>query len=155
MLAELSRREKTANIMPDPDIDIFMKVRKKLLPVTYSLLQQMIDSHLFWSRDLAFMVIDNFMWFYYCFFYFKGALTKGQEASIMTDYLLKVTLAWSVEVAQQLFTMDHLFQSTSLQVLGLELCADSMVGDQMLRVISRGQRKCVTTGKLNYKHQIT
>lgn len=26
MLAELSRREKEANIKPDPDIDIFMKV---------------------------------------------------------------------------------------------------------------------------------
>ena len=28
MLAELSRREKEANIKPDPDIDILMKVRK-------------------------------------------------------------------------------------------------------------------------------
>lgn len=27
MLAELSRREKEANIKPDPDVDIFMKVR--------------------------------------------------------------------------------------------------------------------------------
>lgn len=27
MLAELSRREKEAKIKPDPDIDIFMKVR--------------------------------------------------------------------------------------------------------------------------------
>ena len=31
MQAELSRREKAANIMPYLDIDIFMKVRKKLL----------------------------------------------------------------------------------------------------------------------------
>ena len=28
MLAELSRREKEANIKPDSDIDIFLKVRK-------------------------------------------------------------------------------------------------------------------------------
>ena len=27
MLAELSRREKEANIMPDPDLDVYMKVR--------------------------------------------------------------------------------------------------------------------------------
>ena len=29
MLAELSRREKEANIKPDPDIDIYMKVRQR------------------------------------------------------------------------------------------------------------------------------
>lgn len=29
MLAELSRREKAANIKPDPDLDIYMKVRHK------------------------------------------------------------------------------------------------------------------------------
>ena len=28
MLAELSRREKAANIMPDPDLDIYMKVNE-------------------------------------------------------------------------------------------------------------------------------
>jgi hypothetical protein len=30
MLAELSRREKEANIKPDPDIDVYMKVRQKI-----------------------------------------------------------------------------------------------------------------------------
>lgn len=30
MLVELSRREKTANIMPDPDLDVYMKVLEKL-----------------------------------------------------------------------------------------------------------------------------
>ena len=44
MLAELSRREKDANIKPDPDIDIFM----------------------------------------------KAAASAGQEASVVTDYTLKV-----------------------------------------------------------------
>ena len=33
MLSELSRRERAANIKPDPDVDIFMKVRKKLLHI--------------------------------------------------------------------------------------------------------------------------
>jgi len=28
-LAELSRREKEANIKPDPDVDVFMKVRRR------------------------------------------------------------------------------------------------------------------------------
>ncbi|KAI6694833.1 hypothetical protein NL676_022543 [Syzygium grande] len=76
MLAELSRREKAANIKPDPDIDIFM----------------------------------------------KAAATEGQEANVVTDYIL--------------------------EILGLEVCADTMVGDEMLRGISGGQRKRVTTGEM-------
>ncbi|KAF5453196.1 hypothetical protein F2P56_028115, partial [Juglans regia] len=76
MLAELSRREKEANIKPDQDVDIYM----------------------------------------------KAATTEGQEADVVTDYILKV--------------------------LGLEVCADTMVGDEMLRGISGGQRKRVTTGEM-------
>ncbi|XAR50472.1 hypothetical protein NMG60_11004809 [Bertholletia excelsa] len=76
MLAELSRREKEANIKPDPDIDIFM----------------------------------------------KAAATEGQDASLVTDYILKV--------------------------LDLEGCADTMVGDEMTRGISGGQRKRVTTAEM-------
>ncbi|KAK1576082.1 hypothetical protein Q3G72_010784 [Acer saccharum] len=76
MLAELSRREKAANIKPDLDIDVFM----------------------------------------------KAAATEGQEANVVTDYILKI--------------------------LGLEVCADTMVGDEMLRGISGGQRKRVTTGEM-------
>ncbi|KAK4428051.1 Pleiotropic drug resistance protein 1 [Sesamum alatum] len=76
MLAELSRREKEANIKPDPDLDSYM----------------------------------------------KAAATEGQETSIVTDYIMKI--------------------------LGLETCADTMVGNQMIRGISGGQRKRVTTGEM-------
>ncbi|CDO98092.1 unnamed protein product [Coffea canephora] len=76
MLAELSRREKAANIKPDPDIDIYM----------------------------------------------KSAATEGQEATVVTDYVLRI--------------------------LGLEICADTLVGDEMLRGISGGQKKRVTTGEM-------
>ncbi|KAI5600727.1 hypothetical protein BDE02_01G044500 [Populus trichocarpa] len=76
MLAELSRREKEANIMPDPDVDVFM----------------------------------------------KAAATQAEEANVSTDYVLKI--------------------------LGLEVCADTMVGDGMIRGISGGQRKRVTTGEM-------
>ncbi|GLT97658.1 hypothetical protein SLE2022_152130 [Rubroshorea leprosula] len=76
MLAELSRREKAANIKPDPDIDVYM----------------------------------------------KAASLAGQEASIVTDYVLKI--------------------------LGLEVCADALVGDEMIRGISGGQKKRVTTGEM-------
>ncbi|XP_077211741.1 pleiotropic drug resistance protein 1-like [Tasmannia lanceolata] len=76
MLLELSRREKAANIKPDPDIDVFM----------------------------------------------KAATLRGQESSVVTDYILKI--------------------------LGLEICADIFVGDEMLRGISGGQKKRVTTGEM-------
>ncbi|GAB4850133.1 transcription factor [Ancistrocladus abbreviatus] len=76
MLAELSRREKEANIKPDPDIDLFM----------------------------------------------KAAAAEGQKENVVTDYILKV--------------------------LGLDICADTMVGDEMVRGISGGQRKRVTTGEM-------
>ncbi|PWZ33465.1 ABC transporter G family member 36 [Zea mays] len=46
----------------------------------------------------------------------------GQDANVVTDYILKI--------------------------LGLEICADTMVGDEMLRGISGGQRKRVTTGEM-------
>ncbi|KAG6706402.1 hypothetical protein I3842_07G220900 [Carya illinoinensis] len=75
-LAELLRREKAANIKPDPDLDIYM----------------------------------------------KAAALEGLETSIVTDYVLKI--------------------------LGLEVCADIIVGDEMLRGISGGQKKRVTTGEM-------
>ncbi|PON71212.1 ABC type transporter protein [Trema orientale] len=76
LLAELSRREKEANIKPDPDIDVFM----------------------------------------------KAAATEGQETSVVTDYVLKI--------------------------LGLEVCANTIIGDEITRGISGGQRKRVTTGEM-------
>ncbi|KAL7122203.1 hypothetical protein ACP275_01G030300 [Erythranthe tilingii] len=76
MLTELSRREKEANIKPEPDLDIYM----------------------------------------------KASSIGGQEASVVTDYIIKI--------------------------LGLEVCADTLVGDEMFRGISGGQRKRLTTGEM-------
>ncbi|XP_027349849.1 pleiotropic drug resistance protein 1-like isoform X2 [Abrus precatorius] len=76
LLAEVSRREKEANITPDPDIDVYM----------------------------------------------KAVATEGQKANLITDYILRI--------------------------LGLEVCADTIVGNAMLRGVSGGQRKRVTTGEM-------
>ncbi|KAJ7962916.1 Pleiotropic drug resistance ABC transporter [Quillaja saponaria] len=54
--------------------------------------------------------------------YMKAAASEGQESSVMTDYIIKI--------------------------LGLEVCADTLVGDEMVRGISGGQRKRVTTGEM-------
>ncbi|KAL1822524.1 hypothetical protein ACET3Z_009302 [Daucus carota] len=76
LLSELSRREKQANIKPEPEIDTFM----------------------------------------------KATAVAGQKTSLVTDYVLKI--------------------------LGLDICADIMVGDDMRRGISGGQKKRATTGEM-------
>ncbi|KAL8125646.1 hypothetical protein AgCh_013056 [Apium graveolens] len=76
LLSELSRREKQANIKPDPEIDAYM----------------------------------------------KATAVAGQNTSFVTDYVLKI--------------------------LGLDICADIMVGDDMRRGISGGQKKRATAGEM-------
>ncbi|KAJ4755462.1 Drug resistance transporter-like ABC domain protein [Rhynchospora pubera] len=52
----------------------------------------------------------------------KAAVIGGHKADVVTDYVLKI--------------------------LGLENCADTIVGNQMLRGISGGEKKRVTTGEM-------
>ncbi|OAY38969.1 hypothetical protein MANES_10G057300v8 [Manihot esculenta] len=54
--------------------------------------------------------------------FMKATAITGQEGSLVTDYILKI--------------------------LGLDICADIMVGDGMRRGISGGQKKRVTTGEM-------
>ncbi|KAL0454588.1 UNVERIFIED_CONTAM: Pleiotropic drug resistance protein 3 [Sesamum latifolium] len=76
ILMELIRREKEAKIVPNPDIDAYM----------------------------------------------KAIALEGQETTLQTDYILKI--------------------------LGLDICADTLVGDVMRRGISGGQKKRLTTGEM-------
>ncbi|KAM6592902.1 hypothetical protein CsatA_000605 [Cannabis sativa] len=54
--------------------------------------------------------------------FMKATAISGQKTSLVTDYVLKI--------------------------LGLDICADIMVGDDMRRGISGGQKKRVTTGEM-------
>ncbi|KAI9109270.1 hypothetical protein K1719_019893 [Acacia pycnantha] len=76
ILAEITTREKDEGIIPDPDIDAYM----------------------------------------------KAISVEGQEKNLQTDYVLKI--------------------------LGLDICADTMVGDALDRGISGGQKKRLTTGEM-------
>ncbi|KAF4389693.1 hypothetical protein F8388_009826 [Cannabis sativa] len=76
IMKEVSRREKEAGIVPDTDIDTFM----------------------------------------------KGISVKGLKRTLLTDYILKI--------------------------LGLDICADTWIGDAMRRGISGGQKKRLTTGEM-------
>ncbi|XVF34334.1 hypothetical protein REPUB_Repub18cG0050800 [Reevesia pubescens] len=76
IMMEVSRREKQAGIVPDPDIDTYM----------------------------------------------KATSMKGQSGTLQTDYILKI--------------------------LGLDVCADTIVGDALRRGISGGQKKRLTTGEI-------
>ncbi|KAG1326104.1 Pleiotropic drug resistance protein 3 [Cocos nucifera] len=76
IMKEVIKREKQAGIIPEPDIDTYM----------------------------------------------KAISVEGLERSLQTDYILKI--------------------------MGLDICADTIVGDAMRRGISGGQKKRLTTGEM-------
>jgi hypothetical protein len=52
MLAELSRREKEAGIKPDPDIDVFMKVREEAITFVKLILGgEKHHARLIWNKN--------------------------------------------------------------------------------------------------------
>lgn len=80
--------------------------------------------------------------------YMKATALKGQEG-LVTDYILKVIQNYLYGIRILFFFVVSELTINIAQILGLEICADIMVGDQMTRGISGGQKKRVTTGKFS------
>jgi hypothetical protein len=72
---------------------------------------------------------------------------------VVTDYILKVSTNTRHKKKQEKWICLLTVFVFLLQILGLEICADTMVGDSMIRGISGGQKKRVTTGVSNLQLQ--
>ncbi|KAE9446509.1 hypothetical protein C3L33_21582, partial [Rhododendron williamsianum] len=101
IMVEVSTREKQAGVVPDPDIDTYMKV----LLVSLIFLSPLVSG-------VASMFHEAL----------NAISVEGQKTTLQTDYMLKI--------------------------LGLDICADTLIGDAMIRGISGGQKKRLTTGEL-------
>ncbi|KAL0035494.1 hypothetical protein WJX77_008879 [Trebouxia sp. C0004] len=64
---------------------------------------------------------------------------NSQDSDPYVDAYLKANAA---------STPDHIATETALKVLGMDVCSDTIVGDQLRRGISGGQKKRVTSGEV-------
>ncbi|KAF7127829.1 hypothetical protein RHSIM_Rhsim11G0102600 [Rhododendron simsii] len=111
IMTEVIKREKQARVVPDPDIDTYMKDYKHTM---------IVKSLLFFARSLEQLALR----FCITFSNFSdGSISiEGQKTTLQTDYILKI--------------------------LGLNICAETLVGDAMRRGVSGGQKKRLTTGEI-------
>ncbi|KAE9446707.1 hypothetical protein C3L33_21390, partial [Rhododendron williamsianum] len=112
IMAEVIRREKQARVVPDPDIDTYMKVM--LVSVVFSF-------PMFLQLSMG-MVAIVLMYDDVYIFFDQAISIEGQKTTLQTDYILKI--------------------------LGLNICAETLVGDAMRRGVSGGQKKRLTTGEI-------
>ncbi|GFP87969.1 pleiotropic drug resistance protein 3 [Phtheirospermum japonicum] len=97
IMAEVIRKEREAKLVPDPDLDTYMKF--------YSL----ICCGMWLCRNTSTLSV-------------QAISVEGQKTTMQTEYILKI--------------------------LGLDICADTLYGDDMRRGISGGQKKRLTTGEM-------
>ncbi|KAI8531791.1 hypothetical protein RHMOL_Rhmol11G0163000 [Rhododendron molle] len=110
IMAEVVKREKQAQVVPDPDIDTYM----------------------------------------------KSISIDGQKTTLQTDYILKVTSFNRIGIDLVLccclkngLPSDYFYIISMItQMLGLNICAETLVGDAMRRGVSGGQKKRLTTGEI-------
>lgn len=85
MLEELARREKSAGIKPDEDLDIFMKVGICLIYLLSDSanLDLLIFCYIFYGKLLI------------CHIVLQASALGGQETSLIVEYILKVCSTWT------------------------------------------------------------
>ncbi|KAI8531792.1 hypothetical protein RHMOL_Rhmol11G0163100 [Rhododendron molle] len=130
IMAEVIKREKQARVVPDPDIDTYMKeynhtmIVKSLLFFARRLEQLALRFRITFSNfsdgvsaSRADIALRRLLRFFY-----QSISIEGQKTTLQTDYILKI--------------------------LGLNICAETLVGDAMRRGVSGGQKKRLTTGEI-------
>lgn len=93
--------------------------------------------------------------------FLQAISVKGLKTTLQTDYILKVVclvtspefnLISSLSVSWwnfvSLWYMAH--YPRVLQILGLDMCVNTLVGDPIRRGISGGQKKRLTIGDVTY-----